>query len=484
MSILAVGLSHRTAGVRALERASVSPEDLAKLLPELLEGRHVSEALLLSTCNRVEVYAVVDAFHGGLAEVTSVLARHVGDDPAALFEQLYVHYAAAAVQHLFAVTAGLDSMVVGEAQILGQVRSAYAAARELGSVGSTLHELVQSALRVGKRVHTETGIDRTGASIVAEALSDATSVLGSLAGRHALVIGAGSMGRLATTHLRRSGIGRITVANRSRANGVRLAEAALANGVPAEPADLSELPVRIGTADLVLACTGATDVLVHPAMIAPRQDRPLVVCDLGLPRDVDAAVAELPNVTVIDLSTLQRRLGGPSGTRVDCQQAERILAEEIDDYLAGQRSADVTPTVTALRRRAADVIDAELLRLDSRLPGLDDGVRAELSRTVRRVVDKLLHTPTVRVKELASAPGGAEYANALRTLFGLDPAAPAAVATASSASGESIVDPEGLLARGITGGPAVGDYGVGGYGADKDRADEYPADERRDPEET
>lgn len=440
MNLLAVGLSHRTADIRDLERASVGSGELAKLLADLLGGKHVGEALVLSTCNRVEVYAVVDAFHGGLSEVTAVLARHVGDDPAALCKHLYVHYASAAVQHLFSVTAGLDSMVVGEAQVLGQVRAAYAAAREFGSVGSTLHELVQSALRAGKRVHTGTGIDRAGVSVVSEALSAAEATLGSLTGRHVLVIGAGSMGGLAVAHLKRAGVGEITVANRSRDSGARLADAVRAGNIPAEAVGLGELPARIAEADLLLACAGATDVLVHAEMIAARSARPLVVCDLGLPRDVDPAVAELPGVTVIDLGTLRQRMNTPADLCGDYERAERILAEEVRNYLADQRSAEVTPTITALRKRAAEVVDAELLRLDSRLPGLDDGIRQELSRTVRRVVDKLLHTPTVRVKELASAPGGAEYADVLRTLFGLDPTIPAAVATASSPSSQSVVD--------------------------------------------
>ena len=438
--MLAVGLSHRTADIRDLERASVGSDELAKLLADLLGSGHVGEALVLSTCNRVEVYAVVDAFHGGLSEVTAVLARHAGEDPAVLCERLYVHYASAAVQHLFSVTAGLDSMVVGEAQVLGQVRAAYAAAREFGSVGSTLHELVQSALRAGKRVHAETGIHRAGVSVVSEALSAAEAALGSLTGRHALVIGAGSMGGLAVAHLKRAGVGEITVANRSKDNGARLADAVRAGGIPAAAVELGELPARIVEADLLLACVGATDLLVRAEMIAPRSARPLVVCDLGLPRDVDPAVAELPGVTVIDLGTLQQRMNTPTDLRRDCERAERILAEEVRNYLAGQRSAEVTPTITALRKRAAEVVDAELLRLNSRLSELDDGIRQELSRTVRRVVDKLLHTPTVRVKELASAPGGAEYADVLRTLFGLDPAAPAAVATASSPSDQSTVD--------------------------------------------
>lgn len=428
MSLLAVGVSHRTAEVRLLERLAVSDDDLGKLLDELLRCQNVSEAVLLSTCNRIEVYAVVDAFHGGLADVMGVLGRHSGVEANELCEHFYVHYAAAAVEHLFSVTAGLDSMVVGEAQILGQLRTAYARADEAGTVGRTLHELSQQALRVGKRVHSETGIDQAGASVVSEALNDASRVLGGLAGRNALLVGAGSMGGLAAAHLRRASIGRVVIANRTPANGDRLAASLRAEGVPARSVSLDALDAEIAAADVLLACTGAMDLVVGVERFTEQGRRPLVVCDLGLPRDVDPFVATLPGVTLVDLETLQHRLAD-APVALDSQRAKQIVAEGVRDYLAGQRSAEVTPTVTALRRRAAEVVDTELLRLDSRLPDLDDSVRAELARTVRRVVDKLLHTPTVRVKELASSPGGAGYADALRELFGLDPQAPAVVST-------------------------------------------------------
>ncbi|HEX3783869.1 MAG TPA: glutamyl-tRNA reductase [Pseudonocardiaceae bacterium] len=442
MNVLVVGMSHRSAGVPDLERASVSTADTAKVLHELMRCAHVSEVLLLSTCNRVEVYAVVETFHGGLADLSTVLARQSGEDTAQLCEKLYVHYAAAAVEHLFSVAAGLDSMVVGEPQIIGQLRGSYAAADAAGTVGRTLHELIQYALRVGKRVHSDTDIDAAGASVVAEALVDADRVLGGLAGRRALVVGAGSMGGLAAASLRKAGIGEVVIANRTEANGSRLAARLRADGVPARAIGLDNLPADIAAADLLLACTGSVDVVVPAATVAAglatRADqapgRPLVICDLGLPRDVDPAVAGLPGVTVVDLETLRDRLAAaPAGK--DTERAGAILAEEVRGYLAAQRSAEVTPTVTALRRRAAEVVDAELLRLDSRLPELDGQVRGELAKTVRRVVDKLLHTPTVRVKQLASAPGGASYADALRELFELDPKAAAVVSAAYAVDG-------------------------------------------------
>ena len=425
MSLLAVGISHRSADLRVLESAVVPAGEVGKVLDELLRCENVVEAALVTSCNRVEIYTVVQSFHGGLADVVGVLGRQSGLDAAALYDHLYVHYASAAVEHLFTVTAGLDSMVVGESQILGQVRAAYNVAREAGTVGRTLHELIQRALRVGKRVHTETDLDRAGGSVVSEALADADLLLDGLAGRRALIVGAGSMGGLAAATLRRAGIGEIVVANRTEAKGARLAELQREQGTVARAVGLDALADEIAAADVVVSCTGAMGTVIQADSVADRT-RPLVVCDLGLPRDVDAEVAERVGVTIIDLESLQRRLAeSPSG--LDTRSAIEIVAAEVKAYLATQRSAEVTPTVTALRRRAAEVVDAELLRLDSRLPDVDGRVRDEVAQTVRRVVDKLLHTPTVRVKELAAGPGGAEYAEALRELFALDPAVPSAI---------------------------------------------------------
>ncbi|KAA9164864.1 glutamyl-tRNA reductase [Amycolatopsis acidicola] len=429
MSVLAVGLSYRTADLRTLERAAVGADELDKVLHQLQQGTHVNEAMLVSTCNRIEVYAVVETFHGGLADVSEVLARHAGCAAADLYDNLYVHYAGAAVEHIFSVASGLDSMVVGETQILGQVRNSYATARESGTVGRTLHELIQTTLRVGKRVHTETGLDTLGASVVSEALGETSDV----EGKHAVIVGAGSMGALSASQLRKAGIGRITVVNRTLGNATRLAGNITELGVPATAAGMDELAERLAEADLAVSCTGAQDVVLRPDHILPREGRSLVICDLGLPRDVHPGVADVPDVRVVDLETVRRRmddLGGTSSAK-QIARATGIVLDEVREYLAGQRSAAVTPTVTALRKRAAEVVDAELLRLDHRLPELEPGVRDEFARTVRRVVDKLLHAPTVRVKQLAADAQGTDYANALRELFELDPASPAVVASPS-----------------------------------------------------
>jgi glutamyl-tRNA reductase len=428
MSLLVVGLSHRTAPVSLLERAAVGADELPEMLHELLRGDHVSEVLVLSTCNRVEVYAEVDRFHGGLQDASTVLANRVGLDVPSLGEHLYVHYEDAAVLHLFSVAAGLDSMVVGESQILGQLRTAYAAANELDAVNRGLHELCQHALRAGKRVHTETGIDRAGASVVSVGLAEAERVLGPLAGRRALVIGAGSMGALSAATLVRAGVSELVIANRSPARARRLAGQLGARAVP-----LDAVPVELAGADLVVGCTGAVGIVLSAATVEAtlpaRAGRPLVLLDLALPRDVDGAAGALPGVHYLDLAALQEpavRLGAHR----DVERARQIVGEEVAGRLGARRATAVAPTVTALRARAAEVVDAELARLDTRLPGLDATARAEVARTVHRVVQTLLHAPTVRVKQLAEQPGGGAYADALRELFDLDPGATEAVAAA------------------------------------------------------
>ena len=436
MSLLVVGVSHRSAPVGVLERAAVPVADVGKVACELLEREHVAEALLLSTCNRVEVYAVVQTFHGGLTDITDVLARQSAMTLDQLSEHLYVHYAAAGVEHLFSVAAGLDSMVVGEPQILGQLRAAYVDAEQAGTVGRTLHQVVQQALRVGKRVHTETGIDAAGASVVSEALAEAATALvgagwSGLVGRRVLVLGAGSMGSLAAAQLRRARVAEIVLANRTQARAQRLAAQCEAEGTLSRAIGLDGVPAVLATADLVICCTGAADAVLGAEQVAEARAHsraPLVVCDLGMPRDVESGVGELPGVILLDLTTVARRMERcPAGSSA-ISAAHRLVAQELHSYLVAQRTAEVTPTVTALRKRAADVVDAELLRLDGRLPGLDTAVRDELARTVRRVVDKLLHAPTVRVKQLAEAGGGEAYADALRELFELDPQAVAAIA--------------------------------------------------------
>lgn len=428
MSILLFGVSHRSAPVSVLEQLSIAESDQVKIVNQMLQSPLVTEAMVLSTCNRVEVYAVVDAFHGGLAVVGQVLSDHSGLSMADLTKCAYVRYSEAAVEHLFAVASGLDSAVVGEQQVLGQVRRAYASAEANRTVGRTLHELAQRALSVGKRVHSETGIDAAGASVVSVALGLAERRLDGLAGKTAVVIGAGAMGALSSVHLARARIGRIRVLNRSMSRAQRLARKMRESGVRAEALPLERLPEALAHADVMVSCTGAVSPVVsladvHRALAASHRDdtaHPLVICDLGMPRDVEPAVAGLPGVWVVDVDRIQREPSAHAAA-TDIDAARHIVTTEVAAYLAGQRMAEVTPTVTALRQRAAEVVEAELLRLNNRLPDLESAQREEVARTVRRVVDKLLHAPTVRIKQLASAPGGGSYAEALRELFELDP---------------------------------------------------------------
>jgi glutamyl-tRNA reductase len=424
VSTLAVGLSHRTAPVDLLERVVLAPDAAAKLLDDVVASDHASEAIVLSTCNRVEVYAEVDKFHGGLAAVSELLARRAGVDLDELTPHLYVHYEDRAVAHLFSVACGLDSMVVGESQVLGQVRTALRAAQDAGAVGRQLGALAQQALRVGKRARTDTGIDRAGRSLVTAGLDEATRVLGRLDGLSVLVVGAGAMSALAATVAAQSGAARVVVANRTLERAERVAAT-----VEGEARPLSELPSALADADLVVSCTGAVGHLLDAGMLAPaagRPGRPLVVLDLALPRDVDPAAHDLDGVTVVDLESLASALATTEHV-ADVEATRAIVAEEVAAFLGWQRAVSVAPTVVALRAMADAVVQSELVRLAGRLPDLDPRERAEVEQAVARVVDKLLHAPTVRVKQLAEEPGGRSYADALTRLFDLDPKAVDAV---------------------------------------------------------
>jgi glutamyl-tRNA reductase len=444
MSILVVGLSHKSAPVATLEQSVLTGDARLKLLRDVLQAEDVVGSMVVSSCNRVEIYADVEKFHSAVAAVCELLARHSGVPLGDLTPHLYVHYEDRAVQHLLAVTCGLDSMVVGESQILGQVRQALTLAQQQGTVDRALSELGALALRTGKRAHAETGIDRAGANLLTVGLAAAVARLdgppatagSALAGRSVLVIGAGSMSSLAVAGAARAGAARIVVANRSHAKARRLA--ATVAGVPA---DLADLPALIAVADLVISCTGAPGSVITASMVREslaRRDRDgdnrLVLLDLALPRDIEAGTAQLSGVAVIDLETLAAgEEGGQALARdADIAAVRSIVAEEFAAYLSAGRAATVAPTVVALREKAAQVVDAELARLAGRLEGVDPRARQEIARSMRRITDKLLHAPTVRVKELAGVPGAESYEAALRVLFDLDPGAVRAVAQADA----------------------------------------------------
>jgi glutamyl-tRNA reductase len=424
MSLLAIGLSHRSAPVELLERSALGTDGITKLLATLADAEHVDEVMVLATCNRLEVHAEVRKFHGGVQDVSELLAEHTGVPLETLTDHLYVHYEDRAVQHLFAVAAGLDSMVVGEQQILGQLRAALGKARTEQTVGRSLSPLVDQALRVGKRAHSETGIDRAGRSLVSVAIDLAAQTLGDVRGTRAVVVGAGSMSSLAATGLRDRGVADLVVVNRTPQRAERLASTVGGRSVP-----LASLSAAVADADVVVSCTGSVGTIVPAAALADRGGRPLVALDLALPRDIDAAARTLPGVTVIDLETLHGVLEAEDVV-ADVEAVRRIVTDEVGLYLARQRAGRVAPTVVALRARAQQVVDSELTRLLGRLPDADERTTREVRQAVERVVDKLLHTPTVRVKELAETSGGDSYAEVLRELFSLDASSTAVVGRA------------------------------------------------------
>ena len=439
MSVLIVGLSHRSAPVATLERAAVSGDPLGKLLRDIYEAEPVAGTFVVSTCNRVEVYAEVDKFHAGLSAISDLLARYSGIPLTELTGHLYVRYEDRAVQHLLTVAAGLDSMVVGESQILGQVRQAIALAREQGTLSRALDGLGTLALRTAKRAHTETGIDRAGANLVSVGVGLAAAELAPagggqapdpvhpLAGLRVLVVGAGSMSALAVATAHRLGAANIVVTNRTPERAERLAAS-----VSGSTAGFGDLPAALAAADLAISCTGATGLVITAGIVTEAlrlrsgagreaQTRQLVMHDLALPHDEDRAAAGLPGVSVLGLDSLEAAGLAVAVTQADDVAAVRaIVAEELAARISARHAARVSPTVIALRAKAAEVVEAELDRLTGKLGPLDERAKAEIARAMQRVAGKLLHAPTVRVKELAGSPGGDSYETALRVLFDLD----------------------------------------------------------------
>ena len=417
MSILVVSVSHKSTSVSHLAQLALDSATSAKLAERLVESEHIDEAVVLSTCNRTELYGYVSRFHGALDDATEALADVAGMRPGELRSLCAVFFDEGAVAHTFSVASGLDSLVVGESQILGQVKHALTLGQSHETVGTVLNSLFQQAIRVGKRVHTETGIGAAGRSLVSAAYRLLTDEIGDLEGRRVLVVGAGAMAGLAARTAAAEGA-LVTCANRTLARAERLAEAVGGKAVP-----LSNLEDALAATDVLVTCTGARTLTIGVNDLKGTPVRGVV--DIALPADVAAEVTE-HGICLVNLDRLVTDQHDAASAK-EIEDARTLVLDEVARFLALRRAAQVAPTVVALRSMASDVVAAELHRLEARLPQLNDHEREQIQRSMRRIVDKLLHAPTVRVQELSSEPDAVDYAAALRELFALDPQAVAAV---------------------------------------------------------
>jgi glutamyl-tRNA reductase len=416
MSVLVVGMSHKSAPIDVLEHASLDTEAAVKLSHLVLEAPYVSESVVISTCNRVEIYVEAERFHGAVEEVSRLLAELSRLDRDEFVRHVYVHFDEAAVAHLFGVAAGMDSMILGESQILGQVREALHTAQAESTVGSALNALFQQALRIGKRGHAETGIDRLAPSIVTAGL-DAAGAVVDAADTRFLVAGAGTMASLAVRTLIDRGVDphRVMVANRTYQRAYNLVATFGVSAVRWQALD-----VELAAADVLISCTGASGVVFDRARIeGARAGRPIALIDLALPRDIDPAVRELEGVNLVDLTVLSQ-LAANAELADDVAQVREIVASEVRTFLAAKAASHITPTVIALRTMATDIVASEQARIESRLPNLTDDERADVRKALHRVAEKLIHAPTVRVQQLIDGPADLTYADALADLFALD----------------------------------------------------------------
>ena len=426
MSVLVVGMSHQSAPVALLEKLSMDETVQNDTCRAMVSAGSLTEAMIISTCNRLEVYTVTSSFHTGVQDVVRNLAEVSGVEEEKLRSYLYVRYADAAAEHLMMVASGLDSMVVGEQQIIGQVRTAYQFASEQGTVGPRIHALAQSALRTGKRVHSETEIDEAGSSMVSFAFDQALSRMGreDLAGKRVLILGAGAMASLAATHAGRLGA-HLIIANRTIARAERVAQHAHEAGVYADVIEYSERAQALRDVDVAISATGAQGFTITAADVERYHvaDRELMLVDLSLPRDIDDAVAEAEGVDLVNIERLNNSLQAAdtdlaAGSSPHAQ-ARRIVSEELEAYASEQRVRDVVPAVSALRKRAANLVQCEVARMEQKHPELDERQMGDINRALKRVADKLLHEPTVRAKQLAANSGTVSHETALQELFGL-----------------------------------------------------------------
>jgi glutamyl-tRNA reductase len=419
MSIVVVGLNHKTVPLSVLERMTVPAAGLSKALHHLRSGEHIAEVVILSTCNRTEVYAVCETFHGALSEINQFFSDISGLARERFADHLATFYDEGAARHLFTVTSGLDSAVVGETEILGQVRTAVETARENDAVGPHLSSLFRSAIETGKRARTETAIARGTASVSQAAVELAADRLGSLVGRSVLVLGTGDIGVSMVTSLQHAGVTSVFVANRTRQKAANLARQVGGIEVP-----LHELPSALMSVDVLLTATSSQTVVLErddiAAVMGERNGRPLLIVDTALPRDVDSGAGTVEGVTLLDLMAIRQFVErGLEGRRREIDAVQVIVGEEIGRYLAGASARLVAPVVTSLRRNIEALRSEEVTRLLVR--GDFTPAQTEAIETMtKQMVAKMLHEPTVRLKEQAGTVKGQRMADALRTLFGLD----------------------------------------------------------------
>ncbi len=420
MSVVVVGLNHRTVPLDVLERMSVDDARLPKALYDLRTRPHLAEAVVLSTCNRTEIYAVAERYHGAIDDVRSFLTDLSGLNLDDFNDHLYAYHDEVAVAHLFKVASGLDSAVLGESEILGQVRDAWERASDEDAAGPELGRLFSRALSVGRRVRVETAIARGTASVSQAAVQMASQRLGGLVGKRVLVIGAGAMGEgMAVALAATGGLGDMLVVNRTRSRA-----AALANRVGGRVVDVDDLDAALRAVDVVLTCTGSHTVVLERGDLEPvmadRPGRPMLVVDVAVPRDVDAGVGEIDGVTLLDMDDLRAFAeAGVAARRQEIGRVQSLVDEEVASYLADLSAREVAPLVASLRERADAVRLAELERFSSRLAGLDPRQREIVEALTKGIVNKLLHGPTVRLKEAAGTPRADRLGDAVRTLYDL-----------------------------------------------------------------
>ena len=418
MRLFAVGLSHRTAPIELREKVDFAHSGVNAALANLAARNVAREMAVLSTCNRAEVYVASESDRT-LEDLARFFAEYHGVPLDQVSQHLYVHRGADAARHLLRVAAGLDSLVVGEPQILGQVKSAYSIANEEHHIGTVLNRLFNAAFTAGKRVRSETGLGAGAVSVSYAAIALARKIFGDLSHLHVLILGTGEMGKLTGLHLKAQNVRTITLSSRTRASAERLAPQ-----FDAQVVDWAEMPVAIERADILVSATGAPTTILSKAAIAramkARRDRPLFIIDIALPRDIEADAGTLEQVFLYNVDDLQDIVKENMARRTaELAQADAIVNEEVGKFAAWLQSREIIPTVVALRERFEHIRRAELGRLQHKLTGLPPEAQIQVDNITRLIVEKLLLTPTEQLKSIGDDALAAAYSDALNRLFSL-----------------------------------------------------------------